>query len=75
VRLAHHFALENSLIQADCIEATEFPDLAGRYRVFAVPKIVINDKASFEGALPEEFFVDEVMKAVAPQREPGEAQA
>jgi hypothetical protein len=67
VRLAHHFALENSLIQADCIEATEFPDLASRYRVFAVPKIVINETASFEGALPEEFFVDEVLKAVAPR--------
>jgi thioredoxin family protein len=72
VRLAHHFALENSLIQADCVEATEFPDLAGRYRVFAVPKIVINEKASFEGALPEEFFVDEVLKAVAPSGKPGE---
>jgi len=74
VRLAHHFALENSLIQSDCIEATEFPDLAGRYRVFAAPKIVINDKASFEGALPEELFVDEVLKAVPSRKGPAEAQ-
>jgi Thioredoxin domain len=64
VRLAHSFALENDLIQADCIEATEFPDLAARYRVYAVPKTVINGLASIEGALPEEFFLDEVLKAL-----------
>lgn len=63
MRLAHRFALENDLVQADGIEATEFPDLAGRYSVFAVPKTVINEGASIEGALPEEFFLDEILKA------------
>ena len=66
MRLAQRFALESDLIQADCIEAMEFPDLAGRFRVHAVPKTVINSLASFEGALPEEFFLDEVLKAVPP---------
>ena len=51
-------------MQADCIEATEFPDLASRYRVYAVPKTVINSLASIEGSLPEEFFLDEVLKAL-----------
>lgn len=74
MRLAHHFALENSLIEADCVEATEFPDLAGHYRVFAVPKIVINDKTSFEGALPEQLFLDEILKAVAPAGKAEESQ-
>jgi Thioredoxin domain len=64
VRLAHAFAFESDLIQADCIEATEFPDLASRYRVFAVPKTVVNGLASFEGSLPEEFFLDEILKAI-----------
>lgn len=64
MRLAHAFALESDLIQADCIEATEFPDLASRYRVYAVPKTVINGLTSFEGSLPEEFFLDEVLKAI-----------
>ena len=72
MRLAQHFALENGLIEADCVEATEFPDLAGRYRVFAVPKTVINDKASFDGALPEQLFLDEILKAVAPSGAPAE---
>jgi hypothetical protein len=65
--LAHRFALENDLVTADCIEAMEFPDLASRYRVLAVPKTVINETASLEGALPEEFFLDEILKRVGPQ--------
>jgi thioredoxin family protein len=64
VRLAHRFAMENELISADCIESSEFPDLAGQYRVFAVPKTVINESDSLEGALPEEFFLDEILKTL-----------
>ena len=66
MRLAHRFAMENDLITADCIESTEFPDLAGQYRVYAVPKTVINEQASIEGALPEKFFLDGILKAVEP---------
>lgn len=64
VHLAHQLAMENPNIVADMVEATEFPDLAERYRVFAVPKIVINDTVSFEGALPEHLFALYVLKAV-----------
>ena len=73
MRLAHRFALENDFIQADCIEATEFPDLAGRFRVFAVPKTVINESASLEGAMPEEILLDEVLKLAPPQPTGGPA--
>jgi hypothetical protein len=66
VRLAYQFAIENDLIRADGIEVTEFPDVAGKYRVYAVPKTVINEAASVEGSLPEEFFLDEVMKVAGP---------
>ena len=66
MRLAHRFALESELVKADCIEATEFPDLAGRYRVHAVPKTVINETGSVEGALPEEFFLNEILKRLGP---------
>jgi len=70
VRLAHRFAMENDLIAADCIESTEFPDLAGKYRVYAVPKTVVNESAFIEGALPEAFFLDSVLKAVEPAPRP-----
>ncbi len=67
VRLAHQLAIESSMVKADMIESTEFPELAARYNVMAVPKVVINDVYYFEGALPEPQFVEYVM-AVAEGR-------
>ena len=60
MRLAHHLAVASEWIRGDCVEATEFPDLAQRYMVMAVPKTVVNDRVSFEGAVPEAQFVDAV---------------
>jgi hypothetical protein len=62
VRLAHQFAMESDLVTADCIEATEFPELSGKYRVYSVPKTMINGRRSVEGALPEEFYLDGVLR-------------
>ncbi|MDW8084035.1 MAG: thioredoxin family protein [Candidatus Caldarchaeum sp.] len=64
VRTAHQMAIENDLITADMIEAIEFPHLANKYNVMAVPKIVINDKIAFEGALPDIHFLEHVLMAV-----------
>lgn len=66
MRLAHQFAMESELITADCIEATEFPDLVAQYRIHAVPKTVINAEQALEGALPESYFLDTVLGAVQP---------
>ncbi len=63
VRLAHQLAVESELVRADMVEASEFPHLSHRYDVFAVPKTVVNETVSFEGALPEAQFLAEVMKA------------
>jgi hypothetical protein len=64
VRLAQHMAVASERVEAECIEATQFPELSQRYRVMAVPKIVINDRVEFEGALPEQQFLDAVLRAV-----------
>ncbi len=64
MRLAQHMAVASPRVKAECIEATEFPELAQCYRVMAVPKIVINDKVQFEGAIPEKDFLGAVLKAV-----------
>ena len=64
MRLAQHMAVASPRITAECIEATEFPELSQRYRVMAVPKIVINDRVQFEGALPEAQFLGKVLEAV-----------
>jgi len=57
-------AIENEHITADTVEATEFPELSQRFRVMSVPKIVVNEKIEFVGALPEERYLKEVLKAV-----------
>jgi len=62
VKLAHQLALESDLIRADMIESAEFPHLVNKYNVFAVPKVVVNEKIQFEGALPEPAFLEQVMK-------------
>ena len=64
MRLAQHMAIASPKVRAECIEATEFPELAQRYQVMGVPKIVINDRVEFEGALPEPQFLEAVLRAV-----------
>ena len=56
-------------VRAEVIEATEFPDLARRYQVRAVPRIVINDRIAVDGALPEQPFMEQVRRALAPDPE------
>lgn len=63
MRLAQQMAVESDLITADLVEVTEFPHLAQRYRVRAVPRTVVNEAASIEGALPESEFVKAVVAA------------
>ncbi|HEY9167748.1 MAG TPA: thioredoxin family protein [Candidatus Kryptonia bacterium] len=60
----HQFAFVNENIKADMVEATEFPDLSMKYNVRGVPRIVINETRHFEGAMPEEMYIDEVVKAL-----------
>jgi predicted DsbA family dithiol-disulfide isomerase len=65
VRLAQHMAIASDKVRAVAIEATEFPELSRAYQVMAVPKIVMNDRVQFEGALPEAQFVDAVVRAAS----------
>ncbi len=65
VRMAHRMAMENDLIRADMVEATEFPELSQRYNVMAVPRVVLNEERYFEGALPEAAFLSAALQAVA----------
>jgi predicted DsbA family dithiol-disulfide isomerase len=51
-------------VTADVIEANEFPDLSRRYGVSGVPKVIINDKVEFTGAVPEPHFVAAIQQAV-----------
>ncbi|NWF75555.1 MAG: thioredoxin family protein [Nitrospirae bacterium] len=64
VRLAHKFAMSNDFIRADMIELSEFPYLSVKYDVKGVPKIVINEKHTFIGSLPEADFLKLILKAI-----------
>ena len=51
-------------ITAVAVEATEFPDLARRYRVTGVPKSIVNDTVEILGALPQDAFVEQALSAI-----------
>ena len=55
-------AAENKLITADVVEIREFPNLARMYNVSSVPQTVINRMIEFNGAIPEDQFLEKVMQ-------------
>jgi glutaredoxin-like protein len=59
--VAHKLAVESDMIRADVIDAGEFPDLAQKYTVIGVPKIIINEKVEFTGAFSEDLFAEHVL--------------
>lgn len=65
VVLAHQMALESPMIEAEMIEATEFPDLSMRFNVSGVPQTTINEGAgTVVGAVPEGNLVAEILRAL-----------
>jgi glutaredoxin-like protein len=67
VLLAHQMAMENpTMIRAEGVEATEFPELANRFNVRGVPQTVINSGArSVVGAVPEQNLLAEIQRALS----------
>ncbi|MBO8130300.1 MAG: thioredoxin family protein [Candidatus Marinimicrobia bacterium] len=65
VRIAHRLAIASDEIKADMVEVTEFPYLATKYNVRGVPKSIINESVSIEGAVPESVFISKVKEAVS----------
>ena len=59
--VAHKLAIESDLVRADVIDSSEFPQLAQKYSVMGVPKIVINEKVEFVGAFSEDLFAEHVL--------------
>jgi glutaredoxin-like protein len=62
---AARVTIESDQVSLSIIDATEFPRLAGLYDVMAVPRTVVNRVHSFEGAMPEERFIDEVLNGAS----------
>lgn len=66
VILAHQMAMESEMVQAEMVEATEFPDLSNQYHIMGVPDTVINfGKSKMVGAVPEGQLLAEILKVMA----------
>lgn len=63
MRAAYQLSLANPKVRAEVIEVNEFPDLADRYQVRAVPLTVIADKVAIPGAMHPDALVEAVVKA------------
>jgi hypothetical protein len=58
-------ALESPMVEAEMVEAMEFPELSNRFRVSGVPQTTINYGAgTVVGAVPEDNLLAEILRAV-----------
>jgi len=68
VRTANQFAYINPNIRADMVEISEFNYLVQKYNITGVPKTIINEQYSFDGALSAPAVYLEILKAVDPEK-------
>jgi glutaredoxin-like protein len=76
MRIVFQMAMVSPHVRAETIEITEFPELAERYQVRAVPLTVIADQVAIPGMVDEKDVVKELMKlarAHAPAEPPPRA--
>ncbi len=65
VVLAHQMAMESPWVEAEMVEAMEFPELASRYGVSGVPHTTINDGAAHVvGAVPEDHLLAQIQQVM-----------
>jgi hypothetical protein len=58
-------AMESEWVEAEMIEATEFPELSNRFKVSGVPQTTINSGAGkVVGAAPEDRLISEIQSAL-----------
>ncbi len=63
--LAHQMAMESPMVQAEMVEAMEFPELSDKYEVSGVPQTTINYGAgTVVGAVPEQNLIREIQSAL-----------
>lgn len=66
VVLAHQMALESPMVEAEMVEAMEFPELSDRFGVSGVPHTVVNaGKGNVIGAVPEDNLVAEIKRTIS----------
>jgi glutaredoxin-like protein len=64
VILAHQMAMESPMVQAEMVEAMEFPELSSKHGVSGVPQTTINNgKGHLVGAVPEQQLLAEIIRS------------
>ncbi|MEM2135106.1 MAG: thioredoxin family protein, partial [Candidatus Jordarchaeaceae archaeon] len=58
---AFRFAVENEHVKVDLVDIQIFPNLAQKYNVEGTPKVVINEKTDFSGAISEDLFLQQLV--------------
>ena len=66
-------AVESEFITADVVEVGEYPHIAQRYQVYAVPKVVFNDAVTFDGNRPEASFIGAIEEVTRKETDSGPA--
>jgi len=61
---SYMFAMINRNIEAEGWEVSGFPDIASEYGVYAVPKVVVNEKVEWEGAVPPDYLLRRIKEAL-----------
>jgi len=62
---AYKMAQYSDKVTADGVEISEFPQIGNKYAVQGVPKTVINETTSQEGAAPEDMIIDKIKENTA----------
>jgi hypothetical protein len=63
-------ALESPFVEAEMVEAIEFPDLANQFNVSGVPQTSINQGiVNVVGAAPESQLIEQIKIALAGESE------
>ena len=59
-RLAHQLAVESDRVATDVVEIETVPELAERYRVTSVPRVVIDDSVELVGSQSDTSLLDAI---------------
>ncbi|MBN1920565.1 MAG: thioredoxin family protein [Anaerolineae bacterium] len=63
--LAYDMAVASEWVQAEVVEASEFPDIADHYGVMGVPLNIINETGRVEGRAPQNMIVETIKSVLA----------
>ncbi|MGE5343291.1 MAG: protein disulfide oxidoreductase [Candidatus Omnitrophota bacterium] len=71
VVMAHRMAYYSPRVTAAMVELTEYPELAVKYNIMGVPRIMVNEGEYLDGAAPEYMVVDLISANILKRGEKG----